>query len=189
MKRLGMLVVALIALFAFSAVAEAGSYNGYAARDYALQYAINPNPAYRYFDLDCTNFVSQALLAGGWTETGKYNYASNYAWYYDWGTRPGYSNTWTVANNLYYFLSYSYRAYPVGLAHKPWYNYFSVGDIVQIDYTKDGSWDHSMIVTAISVNDMYMTYHTSNTKDKSLNQIMAEYPNAGFLGWHIKSTY
>ncbi|MBW6441112.1 hypothetical protein K0B03_03720 [Patescibacteria group bacterium] len=41
--------------------------------------------------------------------------------------------------------------------------------MVKINYTKDGSWDHSMIVTAISVDDMYMTYHTSNTKDKSLN--------------------
>ncbi len=193
----------LMAIFAAAmAPAEAGNYNRYKARDYALQYAKSPNPAYAYFTYDCTNFISQALLAGGWTEVGKYAYYSDDAWYYDGGTRPWYSNSWAVADSFYRYIGrHPERATPISIIRsKPWYNYFEVGDIVQIDefdsagnWIPDGRIDHSMIVTAVSTNDMYMTYHTSNTVDKSLNQIIAEVkqksPNARFIGWHIKNSY
>lgn len=87
-----LLAVAILSIMATAV--SAGSYDRYAARNYARAYAENPNPEYRDFTNsggDCTNFVSQALLAGGWTEIGKYSYTSSYAWYYDWGYRGGYS--------------------------------------------------------------------------------------------------
>ena len=40
-------------------------YNRSAAVNYAVKYAVNGNPEYRRFEADCTNFVSQALEAGG----------------------------------------------------------------------------------------------------------------------------
>ena len=43
-------------------------YDRQAAVNYAKQYAVQGNPAYRRFESDCTSFVSQALLAGGLIE-------------------------------------------------------------------------------------------------------------------------
>lgn len=140
---------------------------------------------------DCTNFVSQALLAGGFTETGKYQYWSDYAWYYDWGNRYyGYSQTWAVANELYDFLDKSGRANRVSVDH-PYYPKFQVGDIIQIDLDNNGWWDHSMIVTGIitSDDDLLMSYHTSNTKNERLSSIISRNSRAHFGGWHIKDNY
>jgi len=193
MRGRGIIVATLliVTLFATAIPAAAYSYNRYAADNYAETYAINPNPAYRYFSgADCTNFVSQALYAGGLTETGKYQYWDDYAWYYDWGYRPGYSNTWTVANELYDFLDKSGRADRVSVDH-PYYPKFQVGDIIQADWNNDGHWNHSMIITGIIISDddLLMSYHTSNTKNKRLSSIISENPGTHFGGWHIKDNY
>lgn len=42
------------------------TFNHTKARDYALKYWKNYNSKYRKFDNDCTNFISQAMDAGGW---------------------------------------------------------------------------------------------------------------------------
>lgn len=186
--------LAIIFVLAASATVSAGSYNRYAAGSYAEKYAENPNSAYRYFNKDCTNFVSQCLYAGGWTETGKYRWYSDYAWYYDWGARPGYSHTWTVANELHDFLGKSGRADQV-LVSRPYYPKFRVGDIIQIDYKDSngryGWWDHSMIVTGIIISDddLWVSYHTPNTKNKRLSIIKMENQDARFVGWHIRDNY
>ena len=41
------------------------SYNRQAAVDYADRWWNSANPAYPYFEVDCTNFISQCLRAGG----------------------------------------------------------------------------------------------------------------------------
>jgi len=183
-------LLTIIALCATTMPVAAYTYNRYAADNYAETYALNPNPAYRYFDEDCTSFVSQCLYAGGLTETGKYWYGSDYAWYYDWGYRPGYSHTWSVANELYGFLDKSGRADRVSV-DRPYYPKFKVGDIIQIDSNNDGWWDHSMIVTGIIISDddLFVSYHTPNTKNERLTTIKARNPNAHFGGWHIKDYY
>ena len=181
-----MVVTTLLLTLLCAMVAPAAAYNRYAAENYAETYALNPNPAYRYFGEDCTNFVSQCLYAGGLTETGKYWYGSDYAWYYDWGTRPGYSHTWTVANELYDFLDKSGRASRVSV-DAPYCYKFDPGDIIQIDSDNDGWWDHSMIVTGeiVSDDDLLMSYHTTNTLNERLSDIRARNQNAHFGGWHI----
>lgn len=81
------------------------------AVSYALTYALNPNPKYRYFQLigdnggDCTNFTSQCLLAGG----AKMNYGINWNWWYNTKNTNNvmddtWSVTWAVAHSLYYYL-------------------------------------------------------------------------------------
>lgn len=184
-----MLILALVIL-SLCATAEA-AYNGDKAAKYALEYSSVPNPDYNYFKEDCTNFVSQCLLAGGWKETGKYKFTSKNAWYYDFGKRPGYSNTWAVANSLYAFLnSHPDRAKKQSVYNRPYKESyrknFKPGDLVQIDYGSDGTWDHSMIITVVSDTDMVVTYHTRNEAGKSLNQIILESPGAKFVGWKIK---
>lgn len=70
---------------------------------YALKYATSPSSNYRFISSnDCTNFVSQALRAGGWyMKDGKSN--SEKAWYYRWrGLLPDeWAHSWTVANHFY----------------------------------------------------------------------------------------
>lgn len=183
------MIVAMIVAVMPTQVA-AYTYNRHSAVNYALKHAYSPNPDYKYFpNADCANFVSQCLHAGGWPEQGKYCCGSSSSWYYDWGWRPGYSNTWAVANDFGRFVSiYSGRGYAYSLAHKPWHQYFKIGDIVQIDKDKNGKWDHTMIVTEITNNDMYMTYHSTNTKNKSLTQIMSE-TDARFMGYRLNDNF
>jgi hypothetical protein len=50
---------------ALSSQAGAVNYNNAAAVNYAQTYAITDNPVYPAFSDDCTDFVSQALRAGG----------------------------------------------------------------------------------------------------------------------------
>ncbi len=190
-KTIVVATLLLTLLCAMITPVSAYSYNRYVAENYAETYALSPNSAYRYFTgADCTNFVSQALYAGGLTETGKYQYWNDYAWYYDWGYRPGYSNTWAVANELYDFLDKSGRANRVSV-DAPYCYKFDPGDIIQIDNNNDGWWDHSMIVTGeiVSDDDLLMSYHTPNVKNERLSDIRERNPNAHFGGWHIKDYY
>lgn len=58
-----------------------------------------------------------------------------------------------------------------------------VGDIVQVDFTGDGTLDHSMIVTKIDSNgNRLVTYHTVDTKDKKLSDISG-------TKYYLKITY
>ena len=51
-------------------IALAISYDGNAAVNYALKYCRNYNPAYnKYPGVDCANFVSQCLKAGGFSNS------------------------------------------------------------------------------------------------------------------------
>jgi len=101
-----------------------------------------------------------------------------------------YSYTWGGANNFGQFVSvYSGRGTAYSLAHKPWHQYFKSGDIVQIDYNKDGRWDHTMIITAVTSSDMYVTYHWTDRKYVSLTQLINKYPNAQFMGYRLFDSF
>ena len=74
------------------------SYQRGQAVEYALRYAINPNPAYIYIsDDDCTNFISQCLRAGG----ARNHYYGTHPWWYAGGQMTG---SWSVAAMLYWYV-------------------------------------------------------------------------------------
>ena len=190
-----LLVLAIFGIMGLPAV-EAGSYNGNTAASYAYNNAYNDVTGSSYFRAhggDCTNFVSNALQAGGWTEVNN-GRTSDYSWYYDY-TPYGYSYTWGAANNFYKFLTNSYRAYPVSVLYKK--DQLEKGDIVQADFGSDGVWDHTMIVTDKRYGEIYLSYHTKDTRDKAFlavkndmeNQARSMGTNVRFLGWHLKSIY
>lgn len=54
-------------------------------------------------------------------------------------------------------------------------NVLSPGDIVQLQKTQGNEWVsyHNMLVTAEDSNDLYLTYHAYNRKDKPLSEIPA----------------
>lgn len=108
--------------------------NKTAAINYAKQYAVTPNKKYNYYaGSDCTNFVSQILKAGGYGEV--------------WDWKP-YNKGWINAHN---FTLYWYMA--TG-ANNGYANFASIskdvraGDIISVDYEKDGRYDHVGFVTA-----------------------------------------
>ncbi|WP_412075059.1 amidase domain-containing protein [Streptomyces xanthophaeus] len=155
-----------------------GAYDYTAMAKYAEKHWKNYNPAYRKFNGaggDCTNFISQALKAGGWQNVP--GSTSDYRnWWYD-GTRQ--SDSWVGTNEWAWFTLSNQRAANLANVYQT-----DVGDIVQVDFNKDGSKDHSMMVTYRSSAGMpYLTYHSTNTYRKSLASIIASYPDATYFAY------
>ncbi|MDR0649892.1 MAG: amidase domain-containing protein [Candidatus Peribacteria bacterium] len=146
------------------------SYNRTAAVNYALNHVYSPSPNYpNYSSLggDCTNFVSQCLEAGGWTQTSKSaGRSSSSSWYHDQGyTSPAPTSvrsvSWTLADGLKSFLNNSsrvasnYACYPTS-SHE-------IGDIVQI--ASNGIAGHSTIITSIPNGIIRVTCRTADGYD------------------------
>lgn len=156
---------------------QAAYYNGSAAASYAYTWALSRNPAYRSFSADCTNFTSQALRAGGWWDVTGW-YLSTSAWWY---TSLNQSRTWVNAHYWYWFIRNRPRGYVA-----QYFNQMQRGDILQMDFNRDGYVDHSMVVTAKdSYGTIYLSYHTTDTRNRSINSILSQYPNAVYYGWRI----
>ncbi|OPF80216.1 hypothetical protein VT50_0213770 [Streptomyces antioxidans] len=156
----------------------AGSYDYAAMASYAEKYWQNYNPAYRKFNEaggDCTNFVSQSLKAGGWAN--KSGDAEDYrSWWYDTSYQ---STSWVGANEWSWFTLDAKRATNLANVY-----YMGVGDVMQMDFDKDGSKDHTMIVTYRSSSGVpYLTYHSVNTYRKSIASIIASYPNSLYYAY------
>ena len=118
-------------------------YNKSAIRDYAKKYYLNGNADYRSFwdqGGDCTNFVSQSLFAGGWEKKGwaPWHRDDDDKWFYN---RAGQSYTWTGADNWRRFATKSGRVKRISRPRDARY-----GDILQVDYGRDGTMEHSMVV-------------------------------------------
>ncbi|MEU9107691.1 amidase domain-containing protein [Streptomyces xanthophaeus] len=155
-----------------------GAYDYAAMAKYAEKHWSNYNPAYRKFNGaggDCTNFISQALKAGGWKAVP--GSTSDYRnWWYD-GSRQ--SDSWVGTNEWAWFTLSNQRAANLANVYQT-----DVGDILQLDFNKDGSKDHSMMVTYRSSAGMpYLTYHSTNTYRKSLASIIASYPDAVYFAY------
>lgn len=55
-----------------------------------------------------------------------------------------------------------------------------------MDFTGDGKWDHSLIVTKKSGTSLYVSAHTSDLEDEPLSVVKNRNPNAKYKGWHIR---
>jgi Putative amidase domain len=145
------------------------TYNRTAARDYAYEWASSRNntdyPYYsNYYDCsecwnDCTNFVSQALKAGGMVQWAHMFLTGDDAWYYN-NTKP--SHSWGGAHNFYNHFSQRARLASSSSA-------LAVGDAVNADFEGDGHIDHTAIVTISNSTGVYVTQHSSYKKDSPLS--------------------
>ncbi|RED63110.1 amidase domain-containing protein [Cohnella lupini] len=124
-----------------------------AAVTYAERWWNEPNPAYENFEVNCTNYVSQCLFAGG----APMNYTGRRpsGWWY-----KGFSNkdeqwsfSWAVANSLQHYLSnpraFGLRAEAVS---KP--ESLKLGDVICYDWEGNGRVGHNTIVTAFTPDGM-----------------------------------
>lgn len=154
------------------------TYKYAAMATYAEKYWKNYNTAYRSFSNaggDCTNFVSQSLYAGGWkhatTSTEDYG-----TWWY--GT-SGQSDSWVGVNEWSWFTQTAKRTTPLANAYQ-----MDLGDVLQMDFDKDGAKDHTMITSYRSTGGVpYLTYHDTNTYRRSLSSIISSYPNSAYYAY------
>jgi Putative amidase domain len=173
-----------------------------AAARYASQYATTYNdnfPAFSYIGGDCTNFVSQAMLAGGWPMLPGAISGDPLAWW----ARPSpgsstnlgtynlkwsHTRTWTSAGEFYNHLEYSKRC---ELCTRDDLDY---GDIVQMRTVGEDNPHHTMIVTAKTCGfdgtELHVSYHSYN----KLNVLLAsleedqKFSNDLFIFWKVKSS-
>lgn len=173
-----------------------GTYNATAAVNYARQWWGNGlnysnwwnyNSSYKYFPQDCTNFMSQALRAGGWTMKWGAENDVNTWWYDDYNHLN--SNTWSASDWLIQFTYRSGRGYALGA-----FTDLRLGDIMWADWANpslQGYPEHSMMLTTrLSSNyaDIRFTYHTHDRLDKPLTEILNENPGGQYWGSRIQYT-
>jgi hypothetical protein len=123
---------------------------------------------------DCTNFVSQSLKAGGWKHVPGYVYDYT-KWF---GNADIQSDSFVGVNEWSWFAQNSKRTTPLANVYQ-----LEVGDVLQMDFDRDGSKDHTMIVTAKSNGIPYVTYHSNNTFRRSVASLVASYPNAYYYAY------
>ncbi|GAA0723376.1 amidase domain-containing protein [Clostridium malenominatum] len=142
-------------------------YNRKAAVLYAKEYALKPNPKYRYFSLehtggDCTNFVSQCLLAGG----APLIYNREHSWWYNSKNTANvmddsWSLSWAIAHSFYWFLKVNEEKNLKGAKGREVkdVNLLELGDLVFFQNTK-GTIYHSSIITDFLGNVPLISQHT-----------------------------
>lgn len=157
-----------------------GAYDYKAMAAYAEKHWRDYNPDYPSFDGqgaggDCTNFVSQALKAGGWKHVPGYVYDYT-RWF---GNATIQSHSFIGVNEWSWFALNSERATSLANVYQ-----MDVGDVLQVDFDRDGSKDHTMIVTHRSSQGVpYLTYHSTNTHRRSVASVIASYPNAAYYAY------
>ncbi|MDF2698776.1 MAG: hypothetical protein K0Q49_332 [Haloplasmataceae bacterium] len=138
------------------------SYSFEKAVNYAFKYYENPNPDYRYFKVyeydggDCTNFVSQCLLAGG-IEMVKDDIAP---WWYNTENHT-YSPSWVLSNSLYNTIKSRSQKSDVGprAIEVDNLNQLNYGDLI-FYRNKKNVINHVAIVTAFFNGSPLITQHS-----------------------------
>ncbi|MFE1755155.1 amidase domain-containing protein [Streptomyces anandii] len=157
-----------------------GTYDYKAMVGYAQKYWNNYNPDYPDFNGqgaggDCTNFVSQTLKAGGWKHVPGYTY-DFHKWF---GNADIQSDSFVGVNEFSWFALSSKRVTPLAYVYQA-----DIGDVIQMDFNKDGSKDHTMVVTYRSPQGVpYVSYHSTNTYNRSVASLIASYPNAAYYAY------
>ncbi|MCA1061823.1 amidase domain-containing protein [Rossellomorea sp. AcN35-11] len=133
-------------------------YDRLSAVQYAERWWNSYNPAYKKFENDCTNYISQCLHAGdapmrGYPSKGQGWWMRNQSWSY----------SWTVANSMRWYIPNS----TVGLRGRQVQDAkeLKLGDVICYDFEGDGRFDHTTIVTGKdSRGEPLVNAHTFNSR-------------------------
>lgn len=170
-----------------SSVQSSKNYSSSKAVSYARKWATKRNSAYASYPSDCTNFVSQAVYAGGIsmrkprtikhgvTQTTSYWYSKKHKFTGTTG-RVSYeydvSTSWMRVSDLYkYAISHGAKAISCSTLSSL-QNKAKPGDIVQLK--KNGSWHHSIIITGGSKGNRTYCGHSRNRKDQPVKGLNKE---------------
>ena len=143
-------------------------YNRERAVEYAKKWALSRNPLfndYTRFGGNCTNFVSQAILAGSCTM----DYSEPFGWFYIDDLRR--SPSWTGVEFLYDFLvgagdypSSADRPGPYGREVLPAQT--QIGDVIQL--SRGGDFYHTLIITGYEPNNILVSAQSDDALDRRL---------------------
>lgn len=140
---------------------------------YALKYSMQRNSNYKSMPDDCTNFVSQALVAGGWKQIyGAQD--DERAWF---GNNIFETKTWSTAQPLFDwgFHTAGNFKYVTG---------FTPGDITFWVWKGSYTFDHSTVVTYVDAQGQpYFSEHSNDHVNKSLAAFLSENPGAVYSNW------
>ncbi|ATW24090.1 amidase domain-containing protein [Candidatus Formimonas warabiya] len=163
-------------------------YDRAAAVRYAQKWWNNYNPSFHSFSVDCTNYVSQVLYAGGipMTYTGK----ANTGWWYSGSGTPEdkWSYSWTVAHSLRWYLASgkgTLRAEPADSAQL-----LLPGDVICYDWDGDGVWQHNTVVVGLNGDGQpLVNAHTNNSQNRywDYQDSLAWTEKTKYLFWRILS--
>ncbi|WP_078381732.1 amidase domain-containing protein [Sutcliffiella halmapala] len=157
------------------------TYNRMEAVRYAEQWWNTFNPKYKKFDVDCTNYISQCLHAGGAPMVGYPNKSSGW-----WMRNNSWSYTWTVAHALRWYLPSAksgIKGKEVSRAEQ-----LKPGDVICYDFQGDGRFDHNTIVVAKDPNgEPLVNAHTYNSRMRywKYEDSTAYTPNIKYKFFHI----
>lgn len=154
------------------------------AVEYAHDYANSYNtPAYEKFSSDCTNFVSQCVVAGGKSMNAPSNYktlGSMYKttsyWYSKHWTevspyhRYGISSSFANVGDFYNYWKTRGALVETGLTKSELQSKAKLGDIVQLK-NSSGSWFHSIIITGGSKGAWKYCGHSDPRNDAPISGI------------------
>jgi hypothetical protein len=154
--------------------------------NYAMQHWNNYNTA-EYGDLnpvggDCANFVSQTLIARGWTQNDDwYNHNAAADWSPAWGYVPAMDDYFSSTPSL------GLHEYPFDDRDK-----IKVGDIVMFDWNDNDSLDHVQIVSQVihvgGKIDIKMVGHNTDSDYRDLDTaITVDHPGAVGHFWSFSA--
>lgn len=152
-------------------------YNYTAMARYLEKYWTNYNKAYRDFNSkggDCTNFVSQALYAGGWKMNSGWYKNSNYWWY----NSSNQTYSWTAVD---YWGSFARNSKRATMLNSVWR--LRIGDVLQVKPKNSKQKVHTMMVSYYDGNQPYFTYHTSNRYRRSLKQVLKDWSGSTYYAY------
>lgn len=135
-------------------------YDRQKAVEYAEVWWNDYNPAFPQFAVDCTNYISQCLLAGGAPMWGEPN--RERGWWY---RNNNWSFSWSVAHSFYWYLktqATSIQAIEVESAEELY-----PGDVICYDFQGDNRWDHTtIVVTYDRAANPLVNAHTDNSRHR-----------------------
>ncbi len=149
-------------------------YNRRNAVAYAHKWALGANPDFYHFGGiggDCTNFISQCLLAGGGemidSQDGWFYFSKDYR-----------SPSWTSVEALQKFLLDKSAGLFASISEIA---SLEEGDIIQLRQNKE-RFNHTLIITKKSESGIYVCAHSNDALDKNLN----DYFFIERIGLHIE---
>ena len=166
---------------AIEAARKRPHYNRTKAVEYAETYWNHPNPAYQTFEVDCTNFVSQCLHAGGIPMTATTNRGKGW-----WYSGNSWSWSWSVAHALYLLLKSGNAPFYAKQVDSP--DKLQIGDVICYDFDGDGHWQHNTFVVAKDGNGMPLVNartYDSQHRYWEYRDSTAYTPNIQYAFFHI----
>lgn len=152
-------------------------YDREKAVEYAHRWAFSRNPDFydfSYIGGDCTNFASQVLYAG----YGEMNYKPVLGWYYN--NINDRTPSWTGVNELYNFLINNRASGPKAVEVE--ISDILPGDLIQLDFDGDNSFDHTPIIVDIGEKTPETILLAAHTNDSDFRPLSTyNYENIRFL--------